>query len=195
MAPPAVTCITCGKTHAKCVGHRKSDGQPCSGQVMTGQSVCRMHGGSASQNRKAGERRTNEQKTKERIRVALHNLGVRDDVDPHEALLTQVRRTEALERWLGDEVAFLQEQGESLAEGPGQALWRAFRDEARLHILACKTAIDCGVAERHVLLAEQQGALVASIMRKVFGDPELGLTAEQQEAMRRVAARHLRAVS
>lgn len=56
-------------------------------------------------------------------------------------------------------------------------------------------AIAAGLAERHVRLAEQQGALIAEVLRAVLDDPELGLTPEQRRAMPHVARRHLAVVS
>ncbi len=55
-------------------------------------------------------------------------------------------------------------------------------------------AIAAGLATRQVELAERQGALVADMVRALFADPELGLSAEQLQRAPVVAARHLRAL-
>lgn len=55
-------------------------------------------------------------------------------------------------------------------------------------------AIAAGLATRQVELAERQGALVADMVRALFADPELGLSAEQLQHAPVVAARHLRAL-
>lgn len=54
-----------------------------------------------------------------------------------------------------------------------------------------KTALDAGIAERQVRLAEQQGALIVAVLRAVLADPALGLTAEQRKAVPDVARKHL----
>jgi hypothetical protein len=54
-----------------------------------------------------------------------------------------------------------------------------------------KLALDAGIQERQVRLAERQGALIVEILRAVLADPELGLTAEQRKAVPGVARRHL----
>jgi len=54
-----------------------------------------------------------------------------------------------------------------------------------------KTALDAGIAERQVRLAERQGALIADVLRAVMGDAELGLTPEQRKAMPHAARRAL----
>lgn len=52
-----------------------------------------------------------------------------------------------------------------------------------------KTAHDMGIAEREVRLAEQQGQLLASVIRNVLGD--LDLSEEQQERVPRVVQARL----
>lgn len=56
-----------------------------------------------------------------------------------------------------------------------------------------KTAHDMGIAEREVRLAEQQGQLLASVIRNVLGD--LDLTPEQQALAPKAIGRHLRAAA
>jgi hypothetical protein len=54
-------------------------------------------------------------------------------------------------------------------------------------------AVAAGLAERQVRLAEQQGTLLASVIRAILDD--LGLTPEQAAKAPEIAARHLRAVA
>lgn len=54
-----------------------------------------------------------------------------------------------------------------------------------------KLALDAGIAERQVRVAEAQGALLADLLRAVLSDPELGLSVEQRKAVPVVARRHL----
>lgn len=56
-----------------------------------------------------------------------------------------------------------------------------------------KTAHDMGIAEREVKLAEQQGQLLATVIRNVLGDLEL--TPEQQAKAPKAIGRHLRAAA
>jgi hypothetical protein len=77
--------------------------------------------------------------------------------------------------------------------------------EAKRHVLIVmrdaerdrlrKVAVDCanaGIEDRRIRLAEDRARLMADVFRAVFADPELGLTAEQQEVAPTVAGRHLR---
>ena len=54
-----------------------------------------------------------------------------------------------------------------------------------------KMAIDAGIAERVVKLAERVGELVAPILEGIFSDKELALTPKQRKALPEVTRRHL----
>lgn len=57
----------------------------------------------------------------------------------------------------------------------------------------CKLALDAGIAERQVRIAESQGALVAGVVRSILGD--LGLTADQWALVGTVVPRRMRELS
>ena len=59
---------------------------------------------------------------------------------------------------------------------------------------ASKLALDAGVDERRVRIAEDQARVIVDTSRAVFADAELGLTPEQRKAAATVAARHRRAI-
>lgn len=70
-------------------------------------------------------------------------------------------------------------------------MWSEERDRAaRL----AKMAIDAGLAEKQVRIAEKQGQVIAQIFTTVLDDVTLGLSREQRDAGRAVAARQLRAL-
>ena len=70
-------------------------------------------------------------------------------------------------------------------------MWNEERDRlARMG----KAALDAGVTERAITLAERTGAAIADVLRAVFHDPELRLTAKQQERLPDLLRRHLVAV-
>ncbi len=54
-------------------------------------------------------------------------------------------------------------------------------------------AIAAGLAERQVRLAEQQGAMLANVIKAILGD--LGLSREQQALAAKVVPQHLRSVA
>jgi hypothetical protein len=69
-----------------------------------------------------------------------------------------------------------------------------YRDALEMRAKLAKLCIDAGVAERAVRVAESHAQLMADVFRRVYNDPELGLTDEQRERARVVTARHLRLI-
>lgn len=180
-------------------GARTRSGSPCRrpagwGTNHAGYGACKLHGGSTPNGIKAARRR----KAAEAVAV----LGLPTDVDPHIALLDEVHRTAGHVSWLGEKI---REDGESALvqtvytkggthEAP--SVWVELYQQERAHLVkVAKAAIDAGVEERRVRLAEEQGRALVDVLRAIFDDPELGLTTEQREAANRAAGRHLRAVS
>lgn len=196
----------------KFCGARKRQGEgTCArpsgwGTDHAGAGRCKLHGGSAPSGRVAGQRVLAEQ--------AVKTYGLPLDVSPTEALLDEVKWTAGHVAWLRVQVQELERQAlvwgktEEVDKGAGEFtgvdithaavpnVWLELYRVERKHLLdVCKAAIACGIAERQVRLAEQQGALLASVIRAVLGDSELGLTPEQQKAAPAVVVRHLRAVA
>ncbi len=119
-----------------------------------------------------------------------------DNVDPLEILLHQLGWASGAARALGRLVSELEE-----IHGPNHAgiavphvlvrMWSEERDRAaRL----AKMAIDAGLAEKQVRLAERQAQIMAQIFTTVLDDDTLGLSHEQRDAGRSLAARQLRAL-
>lgn len=223
---------------------RRSDGEPCQAQAISGTDSCRVHSGRPLALHKA----------KGAVVVELSKWGITDKtLDPGTVLLQLMTQSftraklygqlleeayEAAERLQAatDEQRFEAYDGfasvdsaadrdravqdlqrifatggvsalightYSSAEGAGIfATGEAIRGLVTLEAqerdraagMAAK-AIAAGLATRQVELAEQQAALVAGLIRAVFADPALGLTAEQAQRAPAIAATHLRALS
>jgi hypothetical protein len=112
-------------------------------------------------------------------------------MEPVEALLWMVNLSAGQVRYLGEELASLDGErlsGESLIL---QRLWDSERDRlARIS----KAAVDAGVTERAIVLAERTGAALADVLRRVFFDPELRLSVAQQKRLPDLMRRHLLAI-
>lgn len=190
-----------------CTAHR-TDGEPCRKVRMRGQTVCASHGGSAPQNRAAAQRRLDELKALE----AVENFGLSREIDAKDALLEELYRTAGAVDWLHAQVLALpkeaivwgttQEEHVGSGEWKGQNttkaaavnIWVQLWQEERKHLVAVsKAAIAAGIEERRVRLAEQQGALLASVIKSILGD--LQLTTEQAARAPRIVADRLRSVS
>ena len=136
-------------------------------------------------------------------RQAVVTYGLPREVDPAQALLEEVHRTAGHVAWLGALVAALEQDdlkqrdvvskaGMTLVwEKP--AVWLELYAQERAHLArVAKSAIDAGIAERQVRLAESQGALVAEVITLILED--LGLSSEQRARVPEVVPRRLRAI-
>lgn len=187
---------------------RKTDGSPCPNWAMIGQLVCSAHGGRAAQSKaKAAER-----VTEGKILRAMQTYGLPLDISPGDALLDEVRYTAGHVAWLRGKVRELEDRdlvwgvteeaeknatefkGTDTTYGAKPNVWVDLYMRERAHLVAvAKAAIAAGIEERKVRLAEQQGALVAMVIRGILAD--LKLTPDQRELVAEVVPRRLRALA
>lgn len=196
------------KDRRKCKARSTTTGQQCGRWPSKGQLVCAFHGGNAPRAKAAAQRRLADEKARE----ALETYGRPIDTTPTEALLEEVRWTAGHVQWLRDRVRELEQAAvtwgmteqvdKSAGEFPGTDttygaapnVWVDLYARERKHLVdVCKAAIGAGIEERRVRLAEQQGNLLATVIRRILGD--LDLTTEQQALVPEVVPRHLRAVA
>lgn len=129
-------------------------------------------------------------------------LGDEVSIEPTEAILEEIRRSAGHVRWLHSMILKMDEEldGQSAdrvllqlsEQGWGKAAWTKLYAEERAHLVkTAKMAIDAGVAERQVRLAESTGELMATVLRAILND--LGLTSEQMAKAPEIVTRHLRA--
>jgi len=194
----------------KCTA-RKKNGHPCKAWAIKGTNVCRTHGGMRKQTREAGRRRIAEAKAAKAMRLLAKPV----EIDPGQALLELVQ-------WTAGEVRYWRSEVERIAnENPNNLAWGRTKHtegegpegyvnqlveeatppvEYQLLMSAqerlakfATAALRAGVEERRIRLAEDQGALIAQVIRGIFED--LNLTPEQRAISGEVAARHLRLVA
>lgn len=185
-----------GDDPRRCTATSKHTGQRCGAWAVGGTHVCRMHGGAAPQVRAAARRRLDEQKAEQQVRI----LGLPRQVDPHIALLEEVHRTAGHVAYLNSMIGdfdtdaelkqYTRDKGGLIWEKP--AVWVEIYQHERTHLArVAKAALDAGVQERQVKLAEQQGQLIAQVLQGVLAD--LGV-ADHPEAGS-VVRKHLAAAS
>lgn len=201
-----------GHDKPKCGGKRRgadSNGAPCSrpagwGTDHVGVGRCKLHGGTTPSHVAAGKVAMAER--------AVVTFGLPREIDPRDALLEEVYRSAGAVDWLQQQVHKLEadqvvwgkaeEVDKQAGEFPGVDtthkaavnVWVELLNRERKHLVdVCKAAIAAGLEERRVRLAEQQGAMLASVIKNILGD--LDLTPEQQGRVREVVPRHLRAVA
>lgn len=169
----------------------------------------------------AKERQAEEEKERleRRMERAVKTFGLPVSVMPQQALMDEIARTAGHVQWLGEQVGDLDptdldwgKGSEEHKEGVGEtgdavdlttttkvarpAVIVQLYQAERAHLVhVCKVAIQCGIAERQVRLAEEQGRQIATALKLAFEDPELQLTAIQLQIARNVASKALRSLS
>lgn len=194
-------CQKCGQVHTRCSAHRRN-GTPCTQPPMYGQRVCRMHGG------KTGQAAALRRLQQDAAASAVATLGLSRDVSPTEALLEEVQWTAGHVAWLRGRVQELnpneltwsttrvkeggQDQGTTAEAAP--SVWYVLYERERNHLVqVCAAALKAGVEQRRIELAEDQGALVAQVIKTILD--ALQLSQSQQELVPQVVPAALRAVA
>ena len=192
----------------RCGGKSRLDGHPCRQPAgyrtnHPGHGRCYRHGGGSPNGVKYGRRLMAEK--------AVATYGLPTDTNPHDALLGEVRRTAGHVGWLEARIHEL--EPDALARGVASqttetgttnrsavdlarveesalvSVWLKLYQEERRHLVqVCKTAIACGIVERAVRIAEEQGRIIAQVLSAALGD--LGVSLDDQ-AVRLAVRRHL----
>ena len=176
-----------------CVARAKSTGHRCQRSPIQGATVCYVHGGMAPQVRAAAARRVEAARVADDVRNVLAFEALAGVDDPLDALSRLASEALAMKEQLAARVNTLKSIRYA-ASGSGTeqlraevALYeRAMDRAARFLDLLAKS----GWEERRVRLSEQQGALVAGVIRAVLG--RLMLTSEQQALVPLVVPEELR---
>ncbi len=177
---------------ARCKAKSTTTGEQCRKPPTPGTTVCAAHGSKAKQVRAAAKRRLEEVAARKQLAV----LGEPIAVDPGAALLGLVHAKAGEVAWLRllvREVVLRDDDGQELAEPDAQRLvWGMTRqktggddagttEEAKPHVLwvmlreaerdlatYATAALKAGIEERRVRLAEDQGLLVAGVIRRTL---------------------------
>ncbi|GAB2331733.1 hypothetical protein [Streptomyces variabilis] len=171
-----------GPEHAKCGAKKRKGGGACGqtagwGTDHPGTGPCKLHGGT-----------TRAHVTAARTVIAqraVATYGLPRDIDPAAALLEEVHRTAGHVAWLARKVAELrdddltwgitQETEKAATAFPGTdtkatarpSIWLELYHRERRHLVqVSKAALDAGISERLVRLAEQQGVMLAEVIRR-----------------------------
>lgn len=174
----------------------------CKAWAIKGGTVCGKHGGARKDVRALAN---------VRAEVSKWTLGDAT-LDPGEVLLRLVTQSSARADLYSTELEKLVDESPSLREALVADVWAssehgdAYKAGEYIRGLAsleaqerdrcanfCVKAIAAGLAERQVRLAENQGKLVAGVIKAILGD--LGLSDEQAALVGEVVPRHLRALT
>lgn len=115
------------------------------------------------------------------------------DIGPHDALLQEVRAAAGHVAWIRDRIGLWDLSTEAIPEDEKQ-YWMARYDKERLMLTKiAKTAIDAGVAEAKVKLAQDQSAIIVAVLRNAFDG--LNLTVQQQRLLPGVVSQAIRSAT
>ena len=190
---------------------KRRDGQQCGSHAVKGLEVCRMHGASSPQSRAKRDRYLAEQKASREV----HRLAQPITTDPAQALLDLVSSAAGEVAYWRARVDEIQDRDEKrltsgltkITEGKDRGgvttlrtvetiaaieyrMWVDARERLARYATA---ALRAGVEERRVRLAEDQGALVAQVIRRILD--RLDLSEWQAEMVGSVVPEELRALS
>lgn len=176
------------------------------GTNHVGWGQCHLHGGSMRNNVKNAERA----QAMDAAEKMVATYGLPRNVDPVAAVLEEIARTAGHIDWLGSVIRDLEPDalawgrtkvedirasevaGVNTTHAAAVNVWLDLYHRERAHLVkVCAAAMSHGIAERQVRLAEQQGSLLADVLRAFLGDPELGLTEAQRKQAPGVIRRHL----
>jgi len=190
----------------------KDAGKTCANTPTSGATRCWRHGGKAPQVQAAAERRVAEAAARETMAKAVRTLGLPIDIDPGKALLDEIHWTAGHVAWLRDKVQELEDQDlvwgrtqtdqgvgpqgpvDTTTEKADPNVWYQLYLKEREHLAkVCALALKAGIEERRVKLAENQGLLVAEVIRRILG--ALNLTPEQAQLVPVIVPRELRSLA
>lgn len=175
--PSGHTCTVCcpdciAGTCPKHCGATKRSSHLCAnpkgkGTDHLGIGTCSSHLGSTRNHVK----RANDEKAHR----AVVTFGLPREIDPHGALLEELHRTAGHVAWLSSFIAEMDEDELKQRDMTGKfekpAIWVELYQAERAHYAkVAKAAIDAGIEERRVKMAEGQGELLGQVIRNVLAD-------------------------
>lgn len=188
----------------QCTATAHRTGERCRRSATAGCSVCQVHGAGSARVKAAGQRRLKEQAAKE----AVAQYGLPVDIDPGQALLLEVRRTQGAVQFLEGKVRGLSDEAivvqvdqrtthggagtkKSVSVRAGASVWVELLQRERAHLVqVTSAALRAGVEERQLQLQAREGALLVGVVDEILDG--LDLDVEQLAAAATVVPRALR---
>lgn len=185
-------------------GAKARGGNPCVkpkgwGTTHAGDGRCKQHGGASPQAERLGALRVQEK----RLVAIVASLGLTVEKDPQTALLEAVweaagnvaflrQEVQALGTALiGDTLGIAQREGVAIPIGEEQrAIVKLYGEWTDRLVKYSKAAIDAGIAERQVKLAEAQGYAIRDLIEAVLAG--MDVSEEQRALGREIAGTQLR---
>ena len=165
-------------------GARKKNGESCrafagQGTSHPGVGRCKFHLGNTEAH--------NKNAVVQEAKRGMVDFGQPLEIEPAEALLGVLHISAGHLNWIRDELAATADT----TTFDAQVLLRMWDDERDRIARISKAALDVGVAEKQIRLAERYGEQLASVLRAIFYDDDLGLTDTQRARLPDLLRRHL----
>lgn len=154
------------------------------GTDHVGVGRCKLHGGSVPNHRANAMEQIAEQ--------GVEAFGLPVNVDPHDALIEELRRTAGIIAFYEQQIRELKHKelhgpvgtsGHDAESGlehhPKSAMniWVVeHREERKHYVKVAETCIRAGIEERRVQIAEREGAVLAMVIRGILGEMKVSLT-------------------
>ena len=177
----------------------KTGERRCKRRAIPGGRVCTHHGGGLPATKKKAAERLGYMSARDSVTIRLGMVVA--DKDPRQILLEQVYASYGMvlaARSLLEEVepgtlfgAGGEDDGAFVARGK-MAMYSEWVDRAAK---ISKMALDAGIDERLVHLAEQQSNIVVNVLQVVLNNPTLHLDAATQAQVRQLVAQEFRTLS
>jgi hypothetical protein len=148
----------------RCTARSSRTGKRCAKAPIAGGTVCPTHGGRAPQVKAAAAARIEAARLLQQ--AAFDPAGV--PRDPGEVLLAMLAMTHARVAVLAAALAEQHDSDQVKALTADTALARLEREERDRAGRLAKTALDAGIAERQVRLAERQGELLVTFTERLL---------------------------
>lgn len=163
----------------RCSGRSKQTGEPCKQPPVPGAGVCRFHGGAAPQVRAAAERRALEA----RAAALATTYGLPVEIDPVDALLGELWRTQGAVMWLQAQIADLTPEevgwgktevkqvnssefgGTDTTEAAAINILVQLYQQERAHL--AKVSRDCVAVKVELSMQRRMDAIAADVMAKL----------------------------
>jgi hypothetical protein len=187
--------------HELC-GARKKNGETCRnyaglGTNHLGAGNCKFHLGN-SPNQKRAAAKIVAERERERLISRAVNFGEIHKINPLDALMWTIYLSASHMEYLRQELSLYElpakKGGHAANERGGfrhQTILRLWNEERDRLARTAKLALDTGVAERAIRIAETMGEQLAVLIKGILHDPELALTRKQYEIVSGVVKRHL----
>jgi hypothetical protein len=178
----------------QCWAKKGSTGKRCTNRPIAGTNVCRFHGGKSPQARRLATVRDGYIRATAVVRKL--NLDTAVKKDPREVLLEQVYTAAAMSQAMRAEMgdvdldALMDPDDDGHAEA--QMKHKLFAEWQEKSAKTAKMALDIGIDEQMVKLAEMQAKVMANALKSVLMASVLSLTPEQQRTAQKLLGQELR---